>query len=78
MNKGNYPSLDLLKKFDLVNEYREIVNACVKGDLGLLEKTLLINQDIFIQSGVFITVEKLRLFTLRNFIKRVANAVKVE
>jgi len=48
MNKGNYPSQDLLKKFDLVNEYGEIVNACVKGDLGLLEKTLLINQDIFI------------------------------
>lgn len=48
MNKGNYPSQELLNKFDLVSEYGEIVNACVKGDLGLLESSLLINQDSFI------------------------------
>lgn len=44
----------------------------------MLESALITNQDSFIQSGVFITVERLRLITLRNFVRRVANAVKAE
>jgi hypothetical protein len=44
----------------------------------MLESALINNQDSFIQSGVFITVERLRLITLRNFVRRVANAVKAE
>lgn len=78
MIKGNYPSADLLKKFDLASEYGDIVQACLKGDLASLEQALLKNQDSFIQSGVFITVERLRMVTLRNFVRRVANAVKAE
>lgn len=78
MNKGNYPTEALLNKFDLTAEYGDIVKACIKGDLGLLESAILQNQDSFIQSGVFITVERLRLVTLRNFVRRVAAAVKAE
>lgn len=48
MIKGNYPSQDLLKKFDLNAEYGDIVNACLQGDLAKLEKALLNNQDSFI------------------------------
>ena len=33
--------------------------------------------DQYIQSGVFTVVERLRMVTLKNFVKRVANAVKV-
>lgn len=43
MNKGNYPTQELLNKFDLQSEYGDIVKACVKGDLGLLEAALLQN-----------------------------------
>lgn len=78
MNKGKYPTIELLTKFDLKSEYGEIVDACVKGDLGDLEKALTKNQDSFIKSGVFITVERLRLVTLRNFVRRVTQAVKSE
>ena len=41
MNKGNYPSEALLQKFDLQKEYSNIVSAVVKGDLKLLESSLL-------------------------------------
>jgi hypothetical protein len=33
-------------------------------------------QDVFLRSGVFVVMERLRYVTLRNFVKRVANAVK--
>lgn len=78
MNKGIYPTEELLTKFDLKSEYGDIVTACIRGDLGMLESALIKNQDSFIQSGVFITVERLRLVTLRNFVRRVATAVKTE
>lgn len=78
MNKGNYPSEELLSKYDFKGEYGGLVRACVNGDLAALEKELLENQDRFIQSGVFITVERLRLFALRNFVRRVVMAVQKE
>ena len=78
MNKGIFPSEALLKKFDLESEYSDIVKSCISGDMGGLERALQLNQDKFIQSGVFITVERLRMVTLRNFVRRIANAVKEE
>ncbi len=78
MNKGNYPTNEMLKKYDLEAEYSQVVQACISGDLGMLEKALITNQDSFIQSGVFITIERLRMVTLRNFVKRIATAVRAE
>ena len=76
MNKGNYPTSDLLEKYNLLDEYGDVVQAVVAGDLGALEKILSSKQDIFVRSGVLITMEKLRLVTLRNFVRRIAAAVK--
>ena len=41
-----------------------------------LEAAISAHQDQYIQSGVFTVVERLRMVTLKNFVKRVANAVK--
>ncbi len=38
INKGIYPTDELLTKFKLKQEYGAIVDACVRGDLGDLEK----------------------------------------
>ena len=54
------------------------MNAVLQGDLAAFEKALEKNEDSFIQSGVFITMERLRMVTLRNFIKRVAKSVEKE
>ena len=40
MNKGNYPTNELLTKFELLNEYSDIVKESNIGDLGMLEKAL--------------------------------------
>lgn len=78
MIKGTYPTAALLEKYELKSEYGDIVQAVIGGDLGALEDALNKNQDIFVQSGVFITIERLRMVTLRNFVRRIANAVKSE
>jgi len=39
MERGVFPSIDLLKEYELV-EYEGLVSACVKGDLKQLDLTL--------------------------------------
>ena len=52
-----------------------MVEACLGGDMVALEDAIQTNMDLFIQSGVFSVLERLRLVTLKNFIKRVTMAV---
>lgn len=75
MLRGNFPSPQLLQQYDL-KEYNGISSACMKGNLKELEAAIDLHMDYFISLGVFISIEKLRLVTLRNFVKRVANAIK--
>ena len=75
MVNGRFPSQSLLQNYDLL-EYSEVTDACLKGNMQGLEQAISTNMDQFIQSGVFIVVERLRSVTLKNFVKRVANAVK--
>lgn len=48
----------------------------MRGDLHELEVHIDKHMDYFISLGVFISIEKLRLIALRNFVRRVAAAVK--
>lgn len=43
-----------------------------------LEQAISTNMDQYIQSGVFTVIERLRMVTLKNFVKRVATAVKAD
>jgi len=75
MIAGNFPTLQLLEMYDL-KEYMGLSQACVRGDLHDLEVNIEKHMDYFISLGVFIAVESLRLIALRNFVRRVAHAVK--
>mmetsp|Transcript_14215 Transcript_14215/g.16952 ORF Transcript_14215/g.16952 Transcript_14215/m.16952 type:complete len:151 (-) Transcript_14215:96-548(-) len=75
MINGKFPTQQLLQRYQL-NEYIEVTNACLKGDMQALEQAISTNMDQYIQSGVFTVVERLRMVTLKNFVKRVATAVK--
>lgn len=75
MINGRFPSQTLLERYGL-SEYIEVNDACLKGDMQSLEQAISANMDQYIQSGVFIVVERLRMVTLKNFVKRVASAVK--
>ena len=72
---GNFPTQKLLEQYDL-REYIDLSRAAIRGDLPELEKNIEKYMDYFVSLGVYISVEKLRLVTLRNFIKRVVAAVK--
>ena len=76
MTNGRFPSSSLLEQYGL-DEYLEVTAACLNGDMQALEQAISVNMDQFIKSGVFTVVERLRMVTLKNFIKRVADAVKV-
>jgi len=77
VTNGRFPAQSLLQRYEL-NEYIEVTNACLRGDMLGLEQAISTNMDSFIQSGGFTVVERLRMVTLKNFVKRVANAVKAE
>jgi nuclear mRNA export protein PCID2/THP1 len=75
MLTGRFPSSKLLQAFDLP-EYVDMVEACQNGDMSAFESALEKNMDVLIKSGVFTTVEQIRLVTLRNFVRRIATAVQ--
>ena len=64
----------MLKEYEL-EEYKEVVDACLRGDMVSIEEAIQTNMDFFIHSGVFPFLERLRLVTLRNYVKRVTMAI---
>ena len=54
-----YPLEKLLTEYDL-GEYRELIQACVGGDLVRLESTIEANMNEFIRTGVFSVIERVR------------------
>ena len=64
----------MLETYDLL-EYKPVVDACLSGQMVELEAAIAENTDLFINSGVFAVIEKLRMMTLRNFVKKVTQAI---
>lgn len=58
-----------------MDEYAGISIACMEGDIQLFEESIDANMQIFISSGVYLAVEKLRYLTLRNLMKKIAVAI---
>ena len=71
MQVGKFPTSDFLKQNGLT-EYNEVIQACIEGEIGNLEAAIEKNMSIFIQSGVYLAVEKLRHLALRNLLKKIA------
>ena len=74
MTYGKFPTPKMLEQYDLT-EYQEVIDACLSGNMVALEDSLEKNCEQFINSGVFTVIEKLRMMTLRNFIKKVTQAI---
>ena len=72
---GKYPTDQYLEKHGLAAEYKVIGQAVRNGDLGLLEETLEKNCQTYIESGVYLALEKLRFQAQRNLFKRIAMAL---
>ncbi|CEG45104.1 pci domain-containing protein 2 [Plasmopara halstedii] len=67
---GIMPSPKLLSDFGL-EEYSGLTDAIRGGNLHLFTEYLARYQDKFIQQGVYLLIEKLRLLVLRNLFKKV-------
>ena len=74
MTYGKFPTEKMLAQYDL-DEYKEVIDACLSGNMVGLEDAISKNQDNYINSGVFSVIEKLRMMTLRNFVKKVTQAI---
>ena len=74
MTYGKFPTENMLEEYEL-HEYRDVIDACLRGNMVALETAISVNMDQYIKSGVFTVIEKLRMVTLKNFIKKVTQAV---
>ncbi|KAL9964530.1 hypothetical protein ACROYT_G028185 [Oculina patagonica] len=72
---GYIPKEEVLYKYNLT-QFVDIVRSVRMGNLALLNKTLEEQQAFFIQCGVYLILEKLKIITYRNLFKKVAVILK--
>jgi hypothetical protein len=66
---GKKPTVRLLEKYRL-DEYKTVVEAVKKGDVGQLNDALQEHQVTFIMQGTFLVLEKLRNVALRTLFRK--------
>ncbi|ESO10814.1 hypothetical protein HELRODRAFT_185280 [Helobdella robusta] len=73
---GHMPKMSLLQKYNLM-QFAVLSKAVIQGNLKLLTESLKSNEGYFIRSGIYLILEKLKIITYRNLIKKVALLMKV-
>lgn len=68
--KAQYPLDRLLAKYDLL-EFQKLIVAIKRGDLESFNGNLQANQRFFIQKGIYLILEKLKIFVYRNLFRKV-------
>ena len=71
MLRGYMPNEELLLRYDL-KPFAEIVNAVKQGNIQKFNNDMIEYEDFFIESGVYLFLEKLKMTTYRNLFKRLA------
>lgn len=72
MLRGYMPNQRLLSKYDL-KPFEEIVSSVKQGNILKFNKDMLEYEDFFIESGVYLFLEKLKMTTYRNLFKKLAS-----
>ncbi|VDN32232.1 unnamed protein product [Gongylonema pulchrum] len=65
------PSSDLLKRYQL-EQFASVVESVKDGNLKKLDETLVKNERFFVECGIFLMLEKLKIIAFRNLFKKVA------
>ena len=76
MLRGIMPRDKLLLKYDL-KPFSELVKAVKQGNLLKFNQNMIEYEDFFIQNGVYLFLEKLKMITYRNLFKKIASLFKV-
>lgn len=72
MLRGYMPNQSLLLKYDL-KPFAEIVNAVKQGNIRKFNDDMNKYEEFFIENGVYLFLEKLKMTTYRNLFKRLAS-----
>ena len=67
---SRFPHDRLLEKYQLP-EFRALIHAIKNGDLEKFNENLQQNQRFFIQKGIYLILEKLKIFVYRNLFRKV-------
>lgn len=76
MLRGLMPAQHLLLKYDL-EPFAELVQAVKQGNIIKFNQDMAEYEDFFIENGVYLFLEKLRMTTYRNLFKRVARLLNI-
>ena len=71
MLRGIMPKEELLLKYDL-KPFAELVKAVKQGNILKFNQDMKYYEDFFIQNGVYLFLEKLKMTTYRNLFKKIA------
>jgi hypothetical protein len=72
MLRGLMPNQKILIKYDL-KPFAEIVSAVKQGNIKKFNSDMIEYEDFFIDMGVYLFLEKLKMTTYRNIFKKIAN-----
>lgn len=72
MLRGYMPNQTLLAKYDL-KPFEEIVSSVKQGNILKFNNDMLEHEEFFIESGVYLFLEKLKMTTYRNLFKKLAS-----
>ena len=76
MLRGYMPNQNLLVKYDL-KPFAEIVNAVKQGNVRKFNRDMIQYEDFFIENGVYLFLEKLKMTTYRNLFKTIARLLNI-
>jgi len=68
--KSQYPLEKLLHKYKL-NQFADLIQSIKRGDLENFNTNLEKNQKFYIQKGIYLILEKLKIFVYRNLFRKV-------
>jgi hypothetical protein len=72
---GIMPTNALLQKYRLT-QFEDLLQAVKRGDVGGFNRSMQQHKEFFCAKGIYLILEKLRILTFRNFVKRVHQITK--
>uniref|UniRef100_A0A914EKZ6 PCI domain-containing protein 2 homolog n=1 Tax=Acrobeloides nanus TaxID=290746 RepID=A0A914EKZ6_9BILA len=69
---GHMPTQELLKKYEL-EQFSDVVSSVKVGNLKKLDEALEEHRNFFIECGIYLMLEKLKIITYRTLFKKVAS-----
>lgn len=69
---GRLPSKSLMSRYsDVLSPYEPLIRSMKSGDIGLFSSSIANQQEIFIQDGTFLLLEKLEAAVQRRLLRKV-------